>query len=214
MSGADSPLHAKLDGELAANVVDLDSKTVLHQHIVRFFPFPEGRGMSMTLLHPISTARKPRQGRGAALSVSAVVVVLVATYSNEGGEVSRANVAGRVHVENGGAAAAGGPGLDAGAALEVKVAAVAAGQADAVVDVLRAVAGEGKGVGALALGALGDLGEANHVGVEDGEPVSCLLGDVLGIVPDIAVCLGTVGDGITEAGRRRTGSPGQTACSG
>lgn len=126
--------------------------------------------MSRTLLRPISTARKPRQGRGAAPSVSAVVVV-VATYSNEGGEVSRANVAGGVHVENGGAAAAGRPGLDAGAALEVKVAAVAAGQADAVVDVLRAAAGEGKGVGALALGALGDLGEANHVGVEDGEPV-------------------------------------------
>lgn len=97
------------------------------------------------------------------------------TYSNEGGEVSRADVASSVHVENGSAAAAGGPGLDAGAALQIKVAAVVAGQADAVVDVLRAVAGEGKGVGALALGAPGDLGEANHVCVENGEPVSCFV---------------------------------------
>ncbi len=116
--------------------------------------------------------------------------------------MSRADVASSVHVENGSAAAAGGPGVDAGVSLEIKVAAVVADQADAVVDVLSAVAGEGKGVGALALGALGNLGEANHVGIEDGEPVMCLL---------VGCTFLDIPHGEDGAAKGRTGSPGQTA---
>lgn len=54
--------------------------------------------------------------------------------------------------------------------LQVKVAAVMAGQAQGIVDLVSSVAGEGEGVGALALGALGDLSKANHVGIQKREP--------------------------------------------
>lgn len=92
------------------------------------------------------------------------------TYSNEGREVGRAEVAGGVHVEDRSAAAAGRPRLDAGVGVEVEVAAELAVEVEGEGDLVVRVAREGEGVGALAPGARGDLSEADHVGVENGEP--------------------------------------------
>lgn len=84
--------------------------------------------------------------------------------------MGRGDVAGRVHVEDSGAAAARRPGSDAGATLQVKVAGVGAGDVEGVVDLVSSGSGEGECVSALSLGSGGKLGPANHVRIEEGEP--------------------------------------------
>lgn len=84
--------------------------------------------------------------------------------------MSRADVAGRVHVEDGSAAAARRPGSDAGVTLQVEVAGVGSGDVESVVDQAGG-SGEREGVGALALGSSRDLGPADHVSIEEREPV-------------------------------------------
>ena len=53
--------------------------------------------------------------------------------------------------------------------LKIKVSAVVTNQLDGVINVLRAVASEREGICALTTCAGWDLGEADHVGVDDGE---------------------------------------------
>lgn len=81
----------------------------------------------------------------------------------------RRYVASSVHVQNRRAASAWRPGEDPGSRLKVKSATVMSLESNLIVDMLSAVASEGERIGTLAVHACGNLGKANHVGLDDGE---------------------------------------------